>query len=413
MERRNLTDPFERYGLTRVVNASARETAWGAAPVSPEVIAAAAAILPHSVDLGELHRAASALIAEVTGAEAGFVTGCCAGGITLSVAACMTGPNLARVEQLPDTTGMRNEVVLQKGHECNFGARVSQMIRLSGARVVEVGTATDCARFQLEGAITPQTAAGVFVLSHHTVQVGLLDLSAFAEVCHARGVPVILDAAGEYDWPGFLRAGADLVIWSAHKAMGGLTAGVIAGREELIRACCFNERGIGRPMKAGKEGIVGAMAALERWVRLDHAHEAAEVRRKVELARSKLEGTKGLTLEVRPDTSGQPIVRLAVHVEPGAAGLTAFDLGQALAKGEPKINIYALHAERGYLLMSVVNLDDEGVDFVCRRIRGIVEAAKGSAARVHPPARHDLVLKGLHAFPGRPPKARTGRKAAE
>ncbi len=410
-----MSDIFEKYGLSRVVNVSAKETAWGAARVHPEVIGAAASILPHALDLGQLHRAASAVIAEAAGGEAGFVTGCTAAGIAVSVAACMTGLNLALVEQLPDTTGMKDEVIVQKGHECNFGARISQMIRIPGARVVEVGTATDCARFQVEGAINENTAAAVYVVSHHTVQVGQLDLAAFAEVCRAKGVPVIVDVAGEYDWPGVLEVGADLVIWSAHKTMGGLTAGVIAGRADLIGACYFNERGIGRPMKAGKEGIIGTLAALERWAGQDHAAIERNVRRRVDLARGKLAGTRGLSFEIEPDPVGQPVVRLAIHVDPGAAGLTAFDLAQGLAKGDPKIVVYSLDVERGHVLANFGQIDEPEIDLVCARIKKIVAQAKGGAGPSHPPQRHDLVLAGLHAFPGSPPnkKQKAPKRAAE
>src|SRR5207249_10567894 len=147
-----------------------------------------------------LQAAASRSIADATGAEAGCVTACVAAGITLGVAACMTGIEMARIEQLPDARGMKNEVLLQKGHNVNFGASVSQMIALSGARVLEVGNATSCGAYQLRGAIGPQTAAAVYVVSHHTVQSGLIDLSTFCATCHDAGVPVIVDAASEYNY---------------------------------------------------------------------------------------------------------------------------------------------------------------------------------------------------------------------
>lgn len=393
-----MNDLLREYGLRRVINLSAKETAWGASQVPPDIAGAALSVLPHNLDMAELHRVASARIAPVAGGEAAFVTGCCAAGIAISVAGCMTGTDLARVEQLPDTAGMKHKVVMQKGHECHFGARVSQMIRMTGAEVVEAGTSTDCARFQVDGAIDGDTAAGVFVISHHTVQVGLLDLAAFCDVCHARGVPVIVDAAGEYDWPGILRH-ADLVCFSAHKTAGGLTAGIVAGREELVRAAYFQERGIGRPMKAGKEGIVGAMAAMARWAGLDHAAEAAEVRRKVGRAVAALSGLRGVTLEQRPDTVGQPVVRAAIHVDPAQAGLTAFDLSRELAAGDPKIVIYNLHVDRGYLLLDVRNVDDGTLDFCCARIRAIVESAAAHAPPTHPPARHDLLLESMRAWP--------------
>ena len=104
-----MADPFERYGLKRIVNVSGTETIRGAAPASAEVIEAVGALVPHSVEMAELQSVASEVIAEAYGTEAGCVTGCSAAGIAVAIAACMTARDLARVEQLPDTTGMKDE----------------------------------------------------------------------------------------------------------------------------------------------------------------------------------------------------------------------------------------------------------------------------------------------------------------
>jgi D-glucosaminate-6-phosphate ammonia-lyase len=109
------------------------------------------------------------------------------------------------------------------------------------------------------------------VVSHHTVQFGLIPFEEFVAVAHAKGVPVIVDAASEYDLKRFIAGGADLALYSAHKFLGGLTAGIVAGKKALVRAAYFQNGGIGRGMKVGKEGIVGAIAALEQWQQRDHA----------------------------------------------------------------------------------------------------------------------------------------------
>lgn len=394
-----MSEIFQRYGLRRVINVSGTETAHGASPVADEVITAVTEILPHSVEMIELQRAASSVIARVTGAEAGCVVNCAAAGITVGVAACMAGDDLARIEQLPDTTGMKDRVVMQKGHVADFSASTAQMVRISGARVVEVGTATDCAIYQLRAALDGEVAAALYVVSHHTVQGGLLPLERFCEVCHDTGVPVIVDAAAEYDWAGFLAAGADLVTFSVHKVPGGLTAGVLAGRKDLVRACHGQQFGLGRPMKAGKEGVVGAIAALELWQSLDHESQCRETVRMVDAAAEKLADLTGLRLEKLPDVSGQPVVRLALHLDPAAAGLTAHALGTALAAGDPKFVIRTLHADRGYLLLDVRRLDGDDLDLVCGRIRDIITAAEAPADDVAPPSRRDVLQDSLRAWP--------------
>ena len=181
----------ERLGLRPVINVSGTMTAIGGCIAVPEAIRAAAEILPEFVEVNDLHRKASATIARLTGAEAGFVTASASSGMTLAVAGCMTGADLGRIEQLPNPVGMKDEVVVQLGHLVNYGAPVEQAIRLAGARVVPVGQATGVRHYQLEHALSDRTAAVMYVVSHHTVQYGQMPLAQVAEICHARGVPVL------------------------------------------------------------------------------------------------------------------------------------------------------------------------------------------------------------------------------
>ena len=230
----------------------------------------------------------------------------------------MTGLDLARIERLPDTRGLRNEVVIQKGHVVNYGSLITGDLRLTGAEVIEFGAAAETGVYQLEAVLSANTAAAVYVISHHCVQTGMIALPEFAAACHAVGVPVIVDAAAEYDWRGCLAAGADLVIFSAQKAMGGPTAGVVAGRRDLVRACYAQQRGIGRPMKAGKEAVIGAMAALERWAARDHAAIEAAVEARAHAAAARLAGLPGLQPSVVRDETGNPFSRVIIAVDPHA-----------------------------------------------------------------------------------------------
>ena len=134
-----------------------------------------------------------------------------------------------------------------------------------------VGQATSSSAYQLAGSITDRTAAAVFVVSHHVVDYAQIPLKTFVEVCHAKGVPVIVDAASEYDLRMFIAAGVDIAVYSGHKFLGGPTSGVVAGRKDLIRASYLQNHGIGRGMKVGKETIIGVAAALTAWKTRDHA----------------------------------------------------------------------------------------------------------------------------------------------
>ena len=246
-----MTDIRSRLGLRPIINVSGTMTGLGASIAVPEVIAIAAEILPEWVEINDLHRKASGAIAAACGAEAGFVTASASAGITLTIAGAMTGVDLARVESLPDTAGMKDEVVILSGHMTGYGASVEQAIRLAGAKVVPVGNVTDARHYQLAAKITERTAAALYVVSHHTVQYGQLPLTEFSRICHEKGVPVIADLASECDLKGFLAAGADVAIYSAHMFLGGMTAGIVAGRKDLVRATFLQNSGIGRGMKVG------------------------------------------------------------------------------------------------------------------------------------------------------------------
>ena len=392
---------FDQHRLRRVINASGTETVHGASRCSPAVVQAVCDILPSWVEIADLQRAASETIAAVTGAEAGIITGCSAAGIAICVAAAMTGQDLAKVEQLPDTTGMKKRVILQKGHEVNFGAPVSQMARIAGAEVVEIGTATSCAVFQLEAALTSDVAAALYVISHHTVQSGMIDLATFCATCRKRGVPVIVDAAAEYDWPAMIAAGATAVIFSAQKAAAGTTAGIIAGEEAFIRACYYQDRGVGRVMKAGKESIAGAMAALAQWQAADRATIKRGEEERLAHAETLLAGIRGLRLERQPDPPGNPFERLMLHVDPAVAGLNAYQLGEALAAGDVKVVLRSLHTDRGYLLLDVRRIDDAELRLIADKIRDSLANATQTEGTASVPAKGDVARRALEGWPAR------------
>jgi L-seryl-tRNA(Ser) seleniumtransferase len=393
------TDIRVSLNLRPVINVSGTMTALGASIVVPGAVDAVSAILTQFVEMGDLYRRASTVIAELTGAEAGFVTASCSAGITLAVAACMTGPDLAAIERLPDTTGLKDEVLIQSGHMVSYGAPVEQAIRLAGARVVPVGQATSAHAYQLAGAITERTAAAVYVVSHHVVDYAQIPLKVFCDVCHARGVPVIVDAASEYDLAGFLKDGADLALYSGHKFLGGPTSGIVAGSKERVRDTYLQNRGIGRGMKVGKEGIVGALAALQAWKSRDHAGIRARERRALDCWVEVLAGRPGVTATIVPDPTNNPLDRLKVAVDPQAANITAWDLADRLAAGDPPVIVRDHEVEHGTFFLDPCNLHPDEEFTVARRLAEELETARKSNTPIATPfverllAREAAILK--------------------
>jgi L-seryl-tRNA(Ser) seleniumtransferase len=250
----------------------------------------------------------------------------------------------------------------------SYGAPVEQAIRLAGARVAPVGQATSAYAHQLAGAINERTAAAVYVVSHHTVQYGMPPLPEFVEIAHGKNVPVIVDAASEYDLRGMLAAGADLALYSAHKFLGGPTGGIVAGRRDLVRAAYLQNVGIGRGMKVGKEGVVGAIAALEAWERRDHAAVRARETAALHLWREALQDRPGVTAAIVPDPTNNPLDRLQVSVEPAAAHITAWDLADRLAAGNRPVIVRDHEIEHGYFLMDPCNLHPGEDEVVAARL---------------------------------------------
>jgi L-seryl-tRNA(Ser) seleniumtransferase len=386
-----MTDIRETLGLRPVINCSGTMTSLGASIVVPHAVETVAAILSQWTEMSDLQRIASRTIARLTGAEAGCVTASCSAAITLACAAAMTGKDLAAIERLPDASGLKDEIVIQTGHMVSYGAPVEQGIRLSGARVVPVGQATSAHAYQLAGAITEKTAAAVYVISHHVVDYGQIPLETFCEVAHEKGVPVIVDAASEYDLEKFLKAGADLVLYSGHKFLGGPTSGIVAGKKDFVAACYLQNRGVGRGMKVGKEGVAGVIAALQAWETRDHAGIRAREQKALDLWQTTLEGRDGITAIIDPDPTDNPLDRLKVLIDPQGANISAWDLADRMAQGDRPVIVRDHEVEHNYFYLDPCNLHPDEEVIVAERLTEELDAARKS----NTPIVSDLRLRML------------------
>ncbi|MDE0307930.1 MAG: hypothetical protein OXI87_24050 [Albidovulum sp.] len=368
-------NPFERWDLTPVINASGTMTFLGASRVPAEARAPVDRILGAFVDMDELQSRAGAIIARVTGAEAGCVTACSAAAMTQTVAACLTGTNLSRIESLPRSEGERR-VVLPTGHIVNYGAPVDQAIRLAGADVVPVGAVNACETWHLRDALENGAAAAMYVVSHHAARENELPMDVFIRICRDYDVPVIVDMASEYDLTGPVSLGAAAAIYSGHKFLSGVTSGIVAGKSDMIRATYLQHRGIGRTMKAGKESVVGAMAALEIWEKRDHAAVRAAENARVAFWMRALSGLPGLSLDSHADWTGNPISRVRITVAPATAGIHAWELADRLAARRPRIAVRDGLVERQEIYLDPCNVTDDEAETVAEAIVEEVDRAK-------------------------------------
>lgn len=323
--------------MKKLLNARGTLTALGGSIMPPEVLEAMREASRAYVNLDELLRRAAERIAELIGVEGAFITSGAAAALAVSAAACMAGTDPASIRRLPDSAGMRNEILMLKAHRFGF----DQAVRLAGARIVEVGE-------ELEAALTERTAAYLYLAEAENSR-GSLPLPQVTQLLNRRNVPVIVDAAAELppvaNFRRYLEQGAALVIFSGGKDIRGpQSSGLILGRKDLIAACACNScpnYSIGRPMKVDKESICGLVRAVELYLSQDFEREMRGWEEMVEAFVERLSGVAGV--EVRrgfPSPPGiQPagIPRAYVQIDPSRTGVSAAQVRKKLQDGDPGI----------------------------------------------------------------------------
>ena len=362
-------DIYAGLGVKRRINAAGTLTRLGGALMAPEVVAAMAAAARASVDIAELQAAASRTIARLTGAEAGMVTTGAAAALTLATAASMTRWDVARMAALPHAADFPHEVIIPRTHRTGY----SHAFAAAGARLIDIGHndrgtgagVRGIEAWEIEAAIGPRTAAFAFSANIDSVR----DLPLVAEVCRARGIPVIVDAAAQLppkaNLRRFVELGADLVAFSGGKAIGGPQAtGILAGRRELIASALLQQQdmdvnplywappsslasrdqfvgiphhGLGRGFKAGREEIVGLLAALEAFVSRDEAAWIASLNRRLKAIGDRIASATPIQARHIDHGDGRPP---ELHlIFGGHNGLTAFAAAEKLRAMDPAIHL--------------------------------------------------------------------------
>jgi D-glucosaminate-6-phosphate ammonia-lyase len=373
---RPVPDVYQKLGVKPIIHGAGTTTRYSGSLLRPQVLEAMREASQVYVNIDELNDAAGEAIARLIGAEAALVTGGAAAGLVLQAAACIAGDDPARITRLPDTTGMKNELIIQRTHRFMY----DQALRIAGGVLVEIGLGRRTMPYELETAITDATAAVVYLKSPFTSPPGVLSLEEGCQIAHRHGVPVIVDAASmlppRENLRRYLRQGADLVNFSGGKGIRGpQSTGILAGRKDLIRAAALNaspNQGVGRPSKTSKEEIVGLVRALELFLAED---EAAEMRRYRELCQSivdALSDIAGLRTVVEHDGVNRIIPQAVVYFESSWNGPSGQDIREALAKGDPHIYIQQGSQQGGYfdeIAVDPINLQPGDEALIAQRLR--------------------------------------------
>lgn len=376
------------------MNARGNATLAGGTLMAPEVVLAMTEAAGAFVRIGDLQEAASELIAELTGAEAGYITTGAAAALTLGSAAMLAGLDPDRMDRLPETDGGPAEILVHSTHRNPY----DHAVRASGARLVTFHGAGADGAGAMAARIGPATA-GVFF--HGQAESAGLSLGEVVSVAHAHGSPVLVDASMNLpprtDLRRFIDAGADLVAFSGGKTIGGPQAsGFLAGRRDLLLSVGLQQQdmdvlpatwarralldarvlarppqhGIGRSMKTGKEEIVGLMTALRRYAQRDETAEYARWLDLTDRLAVELGRIAGLSTVVEPaQTDGRPVPMAIVRVDPADYGRTAIEVVHAFEAGDPIVMLGDHEAEAGILRLDPENLDETAVDAVIEAFR--------------------------------------------
>src|SRR5262245_453743 len=367
---------YQRLGVRPVIHASGTTTRYGGSLLRPEALEVMREASQTLVNIDELNAAAGAAIARMLGAEAAFVSAGASSGLILQAAACIAGDDPAKITRLPDTRGMRNEIVIQRAHRVAY----DQAYRVAGAVLVEIGLARRTQPFELEEAITERTAAVAYLVSPFTSPPGVLTLEQVVAIAHKRNVPVIVDAASmlppRENLTKFLRQGADLVSYSGGKGIRGpQSTGIVAGRRDLIRAVALNaspNQALGRAAKTSKEEICGLVVALECFLAED---EKAEMKRYHEISTRIVEAlgdVPGLRVAVEQDGVNRVLPQAVIYFTPEWVGPSGHAVQVALAQGEPHIYVQQGVHQGGYfdeIAIDPINLQPGDEAIVAARMR--------------------------------------------
>lgn len=365
---------YEEIGLPRVINASGRMTVLGVSTISDKVAKAAVAGGQSYVVVEDLLDKAGEIISQYTGGEDSCPTVCASAAIALSVAGMISKGKKTIMDRLPDSTGLANEIILQKGHAINFNAPIETMLRLGGGVPVEAGCATEVVVEDVEELINEKTVALLYVKSHHCVQKGMLDLPAMIEIAHRHNLPLMVDAAAEEDFRKYIAMGADLVCYSGAKALEATTSGFVTGKKELISYIKKQYHGVGRAMKVGKEAIMGLLAALEQYENKDKQAEVEKNVKIVDWLVDEINQIPNLKAQKIQDEAGRAIFRARVFVDPEKAGMTATELEGKLKAGTPTIRCRTEFMSLGNLDFDPRPLVEGDKELIVAKLKEIMEA---------------------------------------
>jgi L-seryl-tRNA(Ser) seleniumtransferase len=364
-------DYFSELGVRTFINAAGTYTALSASLMPPEVVAAYEYASHHYVALGELQDKVGERIASMLGAEAAMVTSGAAGAMTCGTAACITGTDHKAILQIPDLTGLKSEVIIQKAHRFAY----DHAVRATGVRLVEVASAEE-----LERAVNPKTAMMLFYNAGEPT--GPIKAPDFVALGKKHNVPTFNDASADVppveNLRKYVAMGFDMVTFSGGKGIRGpQSAGILLGRKPLIQAARLNTSpysdSIARGMKVNKEEMLGMLVALELYLKRDHEAEWKEWERRVKVIVDSIHDLPTIHTETFVPEIANHVPHLRITWDQAAIRLSPPEVMKRLREGKPSIEVTPLTNPKN-LVIGVWMMERGDEKAVARRLREVLKA---------------------------------------
>jgi D-glucosaminate-6-phosphate ammonia-lyase len=337
---------YKELGAKPVINAIGSVTMLGGSTPIPEVKEAMDRADSAYIPLMELQEKVGQAIADMVDVPAAYVTSGAGSALTLATAAVMAGDDDARIQQLPDTTGMKNEILIQTRQRYWY----DRCLELAGAKLVDYGTEEGTTCEDLEKAISPNTAAVHFYAVEQSPDPKILPLQDIIEVAHSRGVPVTVDAAGQIypleNFGKYVRMGADFQCIAAKYLGASQSTGLALGTRDMIRKIGLQSfasyegrrvRGVGRPQKVDRQEMLGAYVAVRRWMTMNHEERLAEIEMKCRTMMKPLQGIPGVKVEMMDNLIGHQPFGVNIWIDKSVTDMSAQQVVDKLKAGDPPI----------------------------------------------------------------------------
>ncbi|MBP2098733.1 DgaE family pyridoxal phosphate-dependent ammonia lyase [Enterococcus rivorum] len=363
-----MTISYEKFNLKEVINASGRMTILGVSKVSESVLAAQRFGGEHFFEMSDLSIQTGRYLANLLKVEDAQVVSSASAGIAQSVAGLIGEGSLFHAYHPYTEKIAKREIILPKGHNVDYGTPVEVMVAQGGGQVVEAGYANMCSPEHVEMMITEQTAAILYIKSHHSVQKSMLSVKEIAEVAEKHQLPLIVDAAAEEDLFPYIEAGADLVIYSGAKAIEGPSAGLVIGKKRYIEWIRLQGKGIGRAMKIGKDNILGFTQAVEDYLK-NGSESGTSMKGRLGPFIESLNEIQNLEAKVVQDGAGRDIFRASLKI---SGSKTATEIIQELKEKSPAIYTREYQANNGIIEFDIRSVNQEEMGKIVKRLQEIM-----------------------------------------